>query len=238
MFKFGSQKSSEKRVYLTSLESITASSPAKANLSSLPPSTNPLSIVSKVCCCLLRRQNKVRDTGDADDEPIISDDISGSKHLQHSIMVMTENMDEHEVHCCKKDEADKVIRALQGKAAKQIDDGRLRDALHNLNESLALQQNLYGKKDSRVAATLNTMGEVLSKMGEDYRYMAMSALEESLAIRQEAEPGSEDTVVTLMNLWTLLHESNVEMKSIEKVESATSQDFDASTQDTENDVGQ
>jgi len=146
---------------------------------------------------------------------------------------MSISLDEPEVHCCKQDEANEVIRGLQKKANHQIDDGKLQDALQNLNNSLALQQKLYGKKDARAARTLNMMGEILSNMGEDYRYMAMSALEESLAIRQELEPGSEDTAVTLKNLWLLLHQSNVSISSAEKEETTTFHDFETITRITE-----
>eukprot|EP01083_Nonionella_stella_P024804 68354_1 len=154
----------------------------------------------------------------------ISDSITNSNRLQQSIMIsmLSSSIDEPtEVHCCKQDEATKVICALQKKADHQIIDGKLQEALQNLNNSLALQQKLHGKMDARVARTLNTMGEILSNMGEDYRYMAMSALEESLAIRQELEePGSEDTAVTLKNLWLLLHESNISIRTLEKVDTA------------------
>lgn len=157
---------------------------------------------------------------------MISDSISGSMRLQKSIMEVTshdEDAAEHEVHCCKQGEAKEVIRALQKRAEAQIDDGRLCEALQNLNNSLALQQKLYGRRHARVASTLNTIGEVLSNMGEDYRYMAMSALEEALAVRQEMEPGSEDTANTLKNLWLLFHESNIDILSVDK--DYTFQDF-------------
>merc|ERR1712216_519894 len=93
--------------------------------------------------------------------------MGDSKHLQNSIMLLTEsNMDDHhEVHCCKQDEANAVIDALQKKAAAQIDEGKLHEALHSLNNSLTLQQKLHGKKHPAVATTLNMMGEVLSNMG-------------------------------------------------------------------------
>ena len=133
-------------------------------------------------------------------------------------MVLTEDEggDEHEVHCCKKGEADEVIRALQKKSETQMNDGRRQDALHTLNSALAMQQKLYGKKHPKTAFTLNRIGEILSGMGEDYRFMAMSALEESLAIRQELEPGSEETATTLKNLWLLFHESNATADSEER----------------------
>lgn len=211
---------------MTSLDSIVASSPSKTNWTSRRTSANILSRVKNACSGILPQQKKVHDSGQADlrRASIISDSISDSRHLQHSIMVVTENKGEHVVHCCKKNEAENVIRTLQWKATKEINEGRLQTALHNLNESLALQQKLYGERDLKVASTLNRMGEVLSKMGEDYRYMAMSAFEESLAIRQEAEPGSEETAATLMNLWLLLHESNSELKTVKKVESSDTQD--------------
>jgi len=128
-----------------------------------------------------------------------------------------ERRDEHEVHFCKKGEANEVIRALQKKAEAQIEEGRVQDALHNLNSALAMQQKLYGKRHARTASTLNKIGEILSNMGEDYRYMAMSALEESLAIRQELEPGSEETANTLKNLWLLFHDSNVSSDEEERI---------------------
>jgi hypothetical protein len=177
------------------------------------------------------RKKPVMPFNDASDQVLISDSISESKRLQKSIMVLTqdESMDENEVHYCKHDEANGVILTLQKKATKQIDEGKLHEALHNLNKSLALQQKLYGKKHASVAATLNTMGEVLSNMGENQRYMAMVALEESLAIRQDLEPGSEETTVTLKNLWLLLHESNVGISSDGREGTSVFQDFGAST---------
>mmetsp|Transcript_18807 Transcript_18807/g.34671 ORF Transcript_18807/g.34671 Transcript_18807/m.34671 type:complete len:84 (-) Transcript_18807:59-310(-) len=81
------------------------------------------------------------------------------------------------------------------------------------------------KKHVRTASTLSTIGQVLSNMGEDYRYMAMSALEGSLAIWQELEPGSEDTANTVKNLWLLFHESNITISSADKGETTTFQDF-------------
>mmetsp|Transcript_9303 Transcript_9303/g.14021 ORF Transcript_9303/g.14021 Transcript_9303/m.14021 type:complete len:232 (-) Transcript_9303:148-843(-) len=204
-----SQKNEHARVYVTSLKHITASSPAKTNWSSHYYSSPP-SPVRKALRRLLWPGRINPSTGD-DDEPIISDSISDSKHLQNSIMLLTEDesKEEHEVHCCKQGEADDVIRALQKKSEMQIDDGKLQDALHNLNSALALQQKLYGKTHPKTAFTLNRIGKILSDMGEDYRYMAMSALEESLAIRQELEPGSEDTATTVQNLWLLFHQANI-----------------------------
>jgi hypothetical protein len=173
--------------------------------------------------------------GDSDD-PIISDSISDSKRLQKCIIGLPLEEDvakpvvveKKEVRCCKKEEADQVICALQKRAKKQINEGRLDSALQNLNNSLSLQQKLYGKTHPKVAETLNTMGTVLSNMGEDYRYMAMSALEESLAIWQETEPGSERTADTLKNLWLLFHKSNVAISSVseDSEEEITFQDFD------------
>lgn len=227
------------RVYVTSLNSIAASSPTKtkwtnasSTLASNPPSPSP---VRRALRLLLRstRPSTLISKGDNHiNEPIISDSITDSKRLQSSILVLTqdESLDEQEKLCCKQSEGDAVVRALQKKAGMQINEGRLKDALQNLNKSLALQQKIYGKKHSKVASTLNTMGEVLSNMGEDYRYMAMSALEEALAIRQETEPGSEDTAVTLKNLWLLLHQSNVAIvnSSVDKEEMITFQDFGTS----------
>lgn len=194
---------------MTNLKSITASSPNKTNWS---PSSPPVAATQPPVLRALRRllwPTRNNDNRSIADEPIISDSITDSKGLQNSIRVLTDGMDEHEVHCCKKEEANQVIRALQKKAAMQIEEGKLHDALNNLNNALSLQQKLYGTHHSEVASTLNMMGEVLSGMGEDYRYMAMTAFEESLAIRQGLEPGSEDTAVTLKNLWLLFHQSNI-----------------------------
>lgn len=222
---------------MTSLKSITASSPTNTNWSSRPSAITPPASPARLALRRLLWPRRI-DPHD-DDEPIISDSISDSKRLQNSIMILTldesessrdENKDKHEVHCCKQHEANDVICALQKKARTQINEGRLNDALQNLNKSLALQQKLHGKKHPKVASTLNAIGEVLSNMGGSKRYMAMSALEEALAIRQEKEPGSEDTAVTLKNLWLLLHDANVAISSADKEESITFQDFDASTQ--------
>jgi len=216
-------------VYVTSLKSIAASSPSKTNWASPPPS--PPSPARKVLRRLFwpMKNNNDDDTSITRniDPPFISDSLSGSQHLQSSIMMLTESMDEHEVHCCKKDEASDVIKLMEKKAKTKIDEGNLNDALTILNNSLALQQKLYGKKSPQVAQTLNTMGEVLSNLGDEYMYMAMSTLEESLAIRMELEPGSEDTALTLKNLWMLFHKSNVAISSDDKKEETI---FDSSSQ--------
>lgn len=135
---------------------------------------------------------------------------------------------EQVVRCCKLKEANKVISSLQSRATTQIDAGNLSKALQYLNRSLALQQKLHGKTHPEVASTLNKIGELLSNMkgtnGEDYRYMALSALEESLAIRQSLnESGSEETAVTLKNMWCLLHDTNVAISGEE--ESITFEDM-------------
>lgn len=223
------------RVYVTSLKNIAASSPGKTNWFSPPAySHTPPSPARRALHRLLWPAAKhiVEDT--RDDEPMISDSISDSKCLQRGIMGLaleeSDSLDEHEVHCCKQDEANQVIQALQQKATIQIHEGRLSDALQNLNNSLSLQQKLHGKKHPKVADTLNKIGETLSNMGDDHRYMAMSALEEALAIRQELEPGSEDTAITLKNLWLLFHKSNVAISSTDKEETISFQDFDMNTQ--------
>jgi hypothetical protein len=69
-----------------------------------------------------------------------------------------------------------------------------------------LQQKVYGKEHSKVGDTLNLIGEVLSNMGEDNRYMAMNSFEEALDIRMNIDPGSEDVATTVKNLWLLLHD--------------------------------
>jgi len=164
------------------------------------------------------------------DEPIITDAISESKHLQHSIITMTESMnEEHEEVCIKHEEADEVLESLQKKASAQIKDGKLHAALHNLNISLAMQQKIYGQQHPKVAGTLNTMGEVLSNMGEEHRYMAMSSFEQSLAILQEFEPGSKETATTLKNLWMLLHQTHVEI-SVGPDERISFEDFSSCKQ--------
>ena len=223
-----SQNDERPRVYVTSLKNITASSPAKTTWSSHPPASppSPARKVLNKWSKYLRRNGSTTYDEPIDKPIILSDSISGSNRLQNSIMVLThdESRDEHEVHCCKQDEANEVIRSLQKKAETQIDEGKLHDALLHLNSALSIQQKLYGKKHA-TASTLNTIGQVLSNMGEDYRYMAMSALEESLAIRQELEPGSENTANTLNNLWLLFHESNIAISSADKGETITFQDF-------------
>lgn len=204
-----STNNDQPRVYVTSLRNIATSSPGKTSWSSSLPSSPP----SPVRKALIRFLWPSQNDPSTDDEPIISDSISesilDSKRLQNSIMVLTEGKggdEQHEVHCCKQSEADEVIHALQKKSETQIHEGKLQEALHCLNSALALERKLHGKKSAGAAVALNRMGEILSEMGEDYRYMAMSALEESLAIRQESEPGSEDTATTLKNLWLLFHE--------------------------------
>ncbi len=47
--------------------------------------------------------------------------------------------------------------------------------------------------------------------------MAMSALEESLVIWQELEPGIKERANTLKNLWLLFHESNVSSDKEERI---------------------
>lgn len=241
-----SQDEQPTRVYVTSIKNITASSPTKTKWSNPSPAAEfaPPSPVRRGLRHLLLRglplplsslsNSSTSKVDDNSKEPILSDSISGSKRLQNSIFALTQtgSIDEHEVLCCKQDEANDVINALQKRAAAKIDEGKLQGALQYLNKSLALQQKLYGKQHSKVASTLNTMGEVLSNMGEDHRYMAMSALEESLAIHQELEPGGEDTAITLKNLWLLFHESNVAISraSSQTKEMITFQDFDSSAQ--------
>mmetsp|Transcript_18807 Transcript_18807/g.34670 ORF Transcript_18807/g.34670 Transcript_18807/m.34670 type:complete len:186 (-) Transcript_18807:207-764(-) len=145
-----SQNNEQPRVYVTSLKSITASSPAKTNWSSHPPASPPSparKVLNKWSKYL--RRNVPTTYDESIDEPImLSDSISDSKRLQNSIMVLTqdESRDEHEVHCCKQDEANEVILSLQKKAETQINEGKLQAALLNLNSALALQQKLYGKK--------------------------------------------------------------------------------------------
>lgn len=218
--------SAQPRVFMASLKSIAASSPAKTNWSPIPHAANAQSPARKAIARLLQPWRN--DKQITHFESMISDSISDSKHLQNSIMVMTEDMNEHEVHCCKQDAATHVIHTLQKKAEWQIDQGNVQDALHNLNNSLSLQQKLYGKKHPKVAITLNRMGEVLANMGADYNFMAMSAFEDSLAIHQESEPGSEDTAVVLNNLYLLFHQMNeVSISSANKVETTTFQDFNA-----------
>jgi len=108
--------------------------------------------------------------------------------------------------CCKQKEAKAVIAKLQKRADKHIQEGHLTEALYILNKSLALQQKVYGKEHAKVGDTLNLIGEVLSNMGEDNRYMAMNSFEEALDIRMNIDPGSEDVATTVKNLWLLLHD--------------------------------
>mmetsp|Transcript_29216 Transcript_29216/g.61653 ORF Transcript_29216/g.61653 Transcript_29216/m.61653 type:complete len:240 (+) Transcript_29216:203-922(+) len=221
----------QQRVYLTSLKSITASSPSRTSWSTKNPASPPSPARQVIRRLLWPRQKShipCPPINSTDDEPIIiSDSISSSKRLQNSIMLMAQHEcrdeNENKVRCCKQEEAHEVIRSLQKKAEIQIDEGKLHGALLNLSRKLALQQKLYGKKNPEVALTLNAIGQILSNLGEDSRYMAMSALEESLAIRQDLEPGSEDTATTLKNLWLLLHESNIAI--VDKNESTIFQDF-------------
>ncbi|KAL9187342.1 hypothetical protein ACHAXT_001445 [Thalassiosira profunda] len=224
------------RVFLTSINSITSSSPSKTKWSSRPAPSSPNPTRNVFRRLLWGRSGSESSEGEGDEMIIISDSISGSKRLQKSIAVLAneESEDEVEVHCCKQAEAEKVIRSLLDRANAQIDESNLAGALQHLNSALAMQQKLHGKKDRAVASTLNRIGEVLSNMGEDSRYMAMSAFEESLAIRQESEDlaasgrsaAAEDTKVVMKNLWLLLHESNVGISSSDRDTSTVIQDLD------------
>jgi len=147
--------------------------------------------------------------------------------VRPQVLTERDSLDEQqEVHCCKQREAEGVILTLQKRAEGQIKEGRLSDAAVNLNKVLSMQQKLYGRKHAKVAATLNTIGEVLSNMGEDYRYMSMSSLQRSLEMQQEIEPaGSEDTVNTVNNLWMLLNDENVRISISSEEGTATFQNF-------------
>ena len=211
-------KGDKKRVMITSLASITMSSPTS---SSWNPDTSPSpSMTSSPPSPARRALNRILkpfsppplpNLDDDDEDVVISDSISDHHGgLQSSIMQLTleDSMDEQddEQICCKQKEAKAVIAKLQKRADKHIQEGHLNDALSLLNKSLALQQKVYGKDHAKVGDTLNLIGEVLSNMGEDNRYMAMNSFEEALDIRMNIDPGSEDVATTVKNLWLLLHD--------------------------------
>ena len=211
-------KGDKKRVMITSLASITMSSPTST---SWQPDISPSpSMTSSPPSPARRALNRILkpfsppplpNLDDDDEDVVISDSISDHHGgLQSSIMQLTleDSMDEQddEQICCKQKEAKAVIAKLQKRADKHIQEGHLNDALSLLNKSLALQQKVYGKDHAKVGDTLNLIGEVLSNMGEDNRYMAMNSFEEALDIRMNIDPGSEDVATTVKNLWLLLHD--------------------------------
>ena len=211
-------KGDKKRVMITSLASITMSSPTSASWNpDISPSPSMTSSPPSPARRALNRILKpfspppLPNLDDDDEDVVISDSISDHHGgLQSSIMQLTleDSMDEQddEQICCKQKEAKAVIAKLQKRADKHIQEGHLNDALSLLNKSLALQQKVYGKDHAKVGDTLNLIGEVLSNMGEDNRYMAMNSFEEALDIRMNIDPGSEDVATTVKNLWLLLHD--------------------------------
>lgn len=206
-------KGDKKRVMITSLASITMSSPTSTSWNpDISPSPSMTSSPPSPARRALNRILKpfspppLPNLDDDDEDVVISDSISDHHGgLQSSIMQLSSGRQDEQV-CCKQKEAKAVIAKLQKRADKHIQEGHLTDALSILNKSLALQQKVYGKKHSKVGDTLNLIGEVLSNMGEDNRYMAMNSFEEALDIRMNIDPGSEDVATTVKNLWLLLHD--------------------------------
>ena len=171
-------KGDKKRVMITSLASITMSSPTSASWNpDISPSPSMTSSPPSPARRALNRILKpfspppLPNLDDDDDDVVISDSIADHHGgLQNSIMQLTtleDSMDESV--CCKQKEAKEVIAKLQKRADKHIQGGQLTDALSILNKSLALQQKVYGKDHAKVGDTLNLIGEVLSIMGEDNR---------------------------------------------------------------------
>jgi len=126
----------------------------------------------------------------------------------------------------KLDEANQLFEL----GTREVERGRHRHALKYYNECLVLQRdNLVDDDTPEAARTLNVIGVVLGKIGEDFA--ALTALEEALYIRQTVlGPGHEDAAETLSNLTHLLRK--VKEKE-EAAEAARSGGLDGAEEDEE-----
>ena len=198
---------------MTSLANITSSSPSKKNWSRRNNDDEPNHPVRKFFDRLLHRKRH-------DDVDIVDDSIAigDSKRLQLSIIAEQQSAEDREiVYCCSSDEGNCVTHKMKKTAAFHLSEGHLKEALHTLNKCLALQQKLHGKESVEVADTFNTMGTIMANMGTDYHYRAMTAFEQALNIyQQELGFGSEESAACVKNLYLLLHQHRVEIKSEDK----------------------
>ncbi len=218
----------QQRVYVTSLANITSSSPSKKNWSRRNNDDESNHPVRTLLGRLLLRKRQ-------DDVDIVDDSIvrSDSKRLQLSIIAEQQSAEDREiVYCCSSDEGDSVIRKMRKTAAFHLSEGHLKEALHTLNKCLALQQKLHGKESVEVADTFNMMGTIMANMGTEYHYRAMTAFEQALNIfQQELGFGSEESAACVKNLYLLLHQYRVDIKSDEEDKTVVSfHDFNTRTQ--------
>ena len=205
-------KSEPPKVYVTSLKNV--GSITRARLSP-KPSKDPNGLrrsLQKIADKLIPSLSPSWDDDNDgnDDDVLISDSVSGSKRFQRSIISLDEK-DEKETVYCQRKEAAIVVERLKSRAQRIIDqgEGRRTEALQLLNKALTIQQKLYGKNHLDVADTLNSIGCLLSIMGDEYTYMAMDTLEGVMLIRQSLEgEGSEGTALAVDNLWRLFHNRN------------------------------
>ena len=199
----------QSRVYLTNLKNIASSSPTTSKLAN--PSSGASSRRNVLTHLWRRRSSVFIDDTLSDSDRLqkgITASLKGSLKSKKSMGTLQDNVDP-EVYCCKKKEGLSVIQKMKKTSIMHIQQGNNHEALKNLNQTLSFQEKLLGENHPDVATTLNLMGVVMGGMGDDYRYMAMTSLEESLRIRQEHfGPGSKETARSAKSLWVLLHKSN------------------------------
>jgi hypothetical protein len=217
--------SNDQRVYVTSLANITSSSPSKKNWSRRNDDEPNHPFRKFFDRILLRRP---------DDDDIVDDSIAlgDSKRLQLSIIAEQQRAEDREIYCCSSDEGDYVISKMKKTATFHLSEGHLKEALYTLTKCLALQQKLHGKESVEVAETFNMMGTIMANIGTEYHYRAMTAFEQALEIyQQQLGFGSEESAVCLKNLYLLLHQQRIHIKSDEEDKTDVSfHDFNPSTQ--------
>lgn len=91
--------------------------------------------------------------------------------------------------------------------------GDFHGAVQAWNETLTLQRNRLGNRHPTVGTTLNLIGVALAQMDESMSYMALTAFEESLSIKQDNPgPGYEETADAVHNMWILFHNARERQK--------------------------
>ncbi len=203
--KYSAIDNEKSKVYITSLKNIAVTSPTKSKAMNNDKKSSSARQTSRDFFSRMwtKRSSSVR---------IVDDSLSSSKIFQRSIKA---DFDDSEVFYCKENEAATVISALKKISIRHICKKEYPQALRSLNHALSFQQKTLGANHPDVATTYHLMGVVMSNIGENYSYMAMTAFEESIRIRQENfGPGSEEAASTLKSLWVLLHkESNKDQLS-------------------------
>jgi len=209
----------QQRVYVTSLANIASSSPSKKSWSRRTSDDEAIHPARKFFARFFKRHD------DVDIDNIVDDsiNIADSKRLQLSIIAdQGSAATDLEIYCCSTDEGDCVVSKMKKTAASHLSEGNLKDALHTLNKCLALQQKLNGKESVEVADTFNMMGTIMANMGAEYNYRAMTAFEQALKIyQQQIGFGSEESAACLKNLYLLLHQQRVDIKSSEDEDEET-----------------